>query len=252
MHDVIVIGAGPAGNIAALRLSGMGYRVAVVDWRHNLGDKLCTGIIGAECARHYPPDDAHVYREARAATVVSPAGRRYRVARQDTQALIIDRTAYVESMAHKAMEAGAEYQLGPRVTNIDVDASGVAVTTNGRHSPSQQRAKLAIIASGFGSPLLDMVGLGNGRGRNYMSGAQAEVSVSGLEDTEVYLGDHIAPGSFGWLVPLSDSRALTGLLSRQRLERPHGRFPGGAAVGWQGGGRSHRASQMGHSTEATE
>ena len=155
-------------------------------------------------------------------------------------------------MAHKAMEAGAEYQLGPRVTNIDVDASGVAVTTNGRHSPSQQRAKLAIIASGFGSPLLDMVGLGNGRGRNYMSGAQAEVSVSGLEDTEVYLGDHIAPGSFGWLVPLSDSRALTGLLSRQRLERPHGRFPGGAAVGWQGGGRSHRASQMGHSTEATE
>jgi flavin-dependent dehydrogenase len=38
-----------------------------------------------------------------------------------------------------------------------------------------------------------------------------------LEDTEVYLGDGVAPGSFGWLVPLSGGHALAGLASRHKL-----------------------------------
>ena len=56
MHDVIIIGAGSAGNIAALRLSQMGHDVAVFDMRHDLGDKLCTGIIGRECFDRFKPD----------------------------------------------------------------------------------------------------------------------------------------------------------------------------------------------------
>ena len=50
MHDVIVAGAGPAGNMAALRLAEAGRDVLVLDWRHNIGDKLCTGIIGGSAS----------------------------------------------------------------------------------------------------------------------------------------------------------------------------------------------------------
>ncbi|MFQ6026115.1 MAG: NAD(P)/FAD-dependent oxidoreductase, partial [Dehalococcoidia bacterium] len=39
------MGAGPAGNNAALTLARQGYSVTVIDWRQNLGDKLCTGIV---------------------------------------------------------------------------------------------------------------------------------------------------------------------------------------------------------------
>ena len=225
LHDVIVVGAGPAGNIAALRLSGMGYRVVVLDWRQQIGDKLCTGIIGTECAEHYPIDQAHVYGEAKAATVVSPAGNRYQFARPDTHAFITNRVAYVEALAQRAMEAGADYQLGPRVADIEVTPSGVAVSTSG--DGGRYRAEVVIIASGFGSRLLDTVGLRNGRGGDFMTGAQAEVSIRGLEGTEVYLGEHIAPGSFGWVVPLSDRSALVGLVSRRELNGHMGRFIAG-------------------------
>ena len=216
MQDVIVIGAGPAGNIAALRLSGLGHSVTVLDWRRNVGDKLCTGIIGVECAQRFPPDADHVYMETGAATVVSPAGQRYRIGGAETRAFIIDRVAYVDSLARRAMAEGAQYLLGSRVVDVQVSQRCVTVLTSGDEGRDRLEARVVILASGFGSPLLGMVGLRNGRTPDYMVGCQAEVEVDDLEDTEVYLGEQLAAGSFGWLVPCSDSRALMGLVSRRR------------------------------------
>ena len=216
MYDVIVVGAGPAGNIAALQLSTKGHRVAVVDWRHDIGDKLCTGIVGTECVKRFPPDDRHVLREASSATIVSPAGKRYAIAKDEPQALIIDRVAYGAAMAEKAAVAGAEYILGPRVTNIETDDNGAHITTTDAGNP-RLSASLVFLTSGFGSPLLKAVGLQNGRSNEFMAGAQAEVLVDGVDETEVYLGRDIAPGSFGWLVPLNDSRALAGIVSHRQL-----------------------------------
>ena len=53
--DVIIVGAGPAGNAAALQLSKSGLRPIVVDHRETIGDKLCTGVIGLECASFFEP-----------------------------------------------------------------------------------------------------------------------------------------------------------------------------------------------------
>ena len=217
MHDVIVVGAGPAGNIAATNLAKSGLDVVLMDWRESLGDKLCTGIIGAECVRRFPPRKDLVHGEARAATVVSPDGSRYSIEKAETQGFIIDRVAYVASLADDARGAGAELQLGQRVTDVDVHGAGVTVRATGTDRSWDYDAKLAIIASGFGSPLMSMIGLQNGADQPYMIGAQAEVVAEGIDVTEVYLGKDVAPGSFGWVVPSAASRALVGVASRQEL-----------------------------------
>ena len=217
MHDVIVAGAGPAGNVAAYRLAGMGYDVAVLDWRLTPGDKLCTGIVGTECLERYPADDADIFKGARSASVVAPSGKSHRIVKDTPQAYIIDRVAYVSSLARRAAEAGADYSLGENIVGIERSSSGVTVSTTGTAGGRRHRARVIIIASGFASPLLRMVGLGDRAGAEYMRCGQAEVEPDGLEDTEVYLGSGIAPGSFGWMVPLSGSRALVGLVSRGRL-----------------------------------
>ncbi len=237
--DAIVVGAGPAGNQTALGLAERGRRVAVLDWRRDpsassgqvvassgqavtssgqaVGDKLCTGIIGMDCVRRFPPDSAVVHHRANAATVVSPAGNRYRIERGEPQATVIDRAAYVAGIARRASEAGAEYRLGARVTGLEVRAGGVEVTTEGDAGSGRIRGEMLVIASGFRSPLLDMAGLPRGRRRDLMIGSQVEVETDGVEDAEVYLGRSIAPGSFGWLVPTGETTALAGLMSQQRL-----------------------------------
>ena len=217
MYDAIVTGAGPAGNNAAYRLSRMGYKVAVLDWRETLGDKLCTGIVGRECVERYPPGEGDILRKARSATVIAPSGKSQRISKDEPQAYIIDRVAFVASLARRALEAGASYRLRENVVEIRRANAGVSILATSDKGTRQYETRVVIIASGFGSPLLRMVGLGDGGRTDHMVGCQAEVIVDHLEDTEVYLGDAVAPGSFGWLVPLSGSRALAGVVSRQKL-----------------------------------
>ena len=70
-----------------------------------------------------------------------------------------------------------------------------------------------VLATGFNSPIVKNLGLG--RTGYFVAGAQTEVEISGVKEVEVYLDQKVAPGFFGWLVPISATRGLVGLLSRQ-------------------------------------
>ena len=224
MHDVIVIGAGPAGNMAALRLAEAGRDVVVLDWRSDIGDKLCTGIIGKECVAKFPPHLDHLYHEARAASIVSPSGHRFRVEKPEPQAYIVDRIAYVNSFATKAKEAGAQYLLEHRVTNLRInrDSAIVKATYNGQKKILE--AEILVIASGFGSPLLRMAGLSSGKPEDYMIGCQAIVEAPELTETEVFVGAEIVPKSFAWIVPFSPGKAMVGMAPRTQVGDNMDRF----------------------------
>jgi len=217
LHDVIIAGAGPAGNMAAQRIAQSGYDVVVLDRRNNLGDKLCTGIIGRECIERYPPEQKDVVHEARSATLITPSGKRHHVANGDPQAFVINRVAFVASIANKAQDAGATYEVGEYVQDIQHTSKGVAVHTRTHSGNKTYHGKMLVIASGSGSALVRMAGLTGRERSDYMMGCQTKVVTGRLEDTEVYLGDSIAPGSFGWLVPLSEGYALAGMASRHKL-----------------------------------
>ena len=212
MDDVIVVGAGPAGNNAALGLATQGYSVTVIDWREAIGDKLCTGILGRECVQRFPIDQDLIYREPRSAQLVAPAAGTVRFEAAASQACVVDRVSYVASFANRARAAGAEYLLGQRVQRVVPQKEGVTVVTDqGVH-----RARSLVLAAGFGSPLIRQVGLGSVS--DFVAGVQAVVSTNGVDDVEVHLGNDVAPGFFSWLVPTLPNRALVGLLARKQAQ----------------------------------
>jgi len=65
LHDIIVVGAGPAGSRIAQRLSQLGYDVVVVEKNLSLGDDICcTGILSQECLSAFSLDNGLVLRQA--------------------------------------------------------------------------------------------------------------------------------------------------------------------------------------------
>ena len=213
MNDVIVVGGGPAGNNLAFRLATLGYGVTVIDWRQHLGDKLCTGIVGRECIQRFPLDRSLIYRDARVATAIAPGGQRLDFARQDTQAHVVDRVAYVASFAEMAKKAGATYLLGYRVTDVSTNGDSASVVYTDEQERRTLKAKAVVLASGFGGDLTGQLGLG--KVGDFVTGVQAEVQAPDLEQVHIYFGQEIAPGFFAWLVPTSGGKALIGLLCRQ-------------------------------------
>ena len=186
-----------------------------MDYRDRIGDKLCTGVIGIECATRFPVPSQYVYRKVASAIIHSPGGHRYRVARPEPQALIMDRVAYVSSVADSAAAEGAQYFKGYRVTAIDRTPNAVRVSAQRGPTSGQFECRLLMLAAGFRSPLIDMAGLGDRRQQEYLVGQQTVVETNGVTEVQVYTGHDAVPDSIGWLVPTTEDQALVGTISRR-------------------------------------
>ena len=68
-NSYIIVGCGPAGAQVAKKLSDAGKAVLVLDHRSEIGDKLCTGIVGSELYNHYPEVKKFIYSEANSAKI---------------------------------------------------------------------------------------------------------------------------------------------------------------------------------------
>ena len=214
MYDVVVIGGGPAGSYVAYKLAGMGYGVVVLERKEKLEERVCcTGIISQECVDSFAINNNVILRQVNSARLFSPSGRWLRLWRQEPQACIVDRAAFDMAVANRAQGKGAEYVLSSLVRDIEVNDDRVNVEAIRFGERLNFKARVVVIATGFGSKLSE--GLGLGKASDFVIGAQAEVETIGVDEVEVFFGQEIAPGFFAWLVPTSPSKALVGLLSRR-------------------------------------
>lgn len=192
----------------------MGYRVAVLDKKEKLNAPVCcTGIVSRECVETFSIDESLIYNWANSAGLYSPAGRLLRVQRDIPQVAILNRSALNEAWSKRAQEKGAEYILGSEVRNIEIGKNGVAMALYSRGVTHRLRTRGVVVATGFGSRLVD--GLGLGAATDFVMGTQTEVETRGIAEIEVYFGSKVAPSFFAWLVPTAPGKALVGLLSRR-------------------------------------
>lgn len=211
-YDVIIVGAGPAGSHVAYVLASSGYSVAVFEEKDAPGlNVCCTGIVSTECFRSLGLDGHVILAQARSAKFFSPSGGCLRFEAKGVQAYVVDRLLLDRAIASEAQSQGAEYFFSSPVTDIipGRDTMQAEVLCSGARQVFSARA--VVLANGSRPNLSCKLGLG--RIKSFLVGAQAEIDVNDVEETEIYFGQELAPGSFAWLVPTSSGRAYVGLLA---------------------------------------
>lgn len=212
MHDVVVIGAGPVGCYTAYQLAKSGFDVLILEKNKSFAyPRICTGIISLEAFKKFNLPEDSVLSRIKDILFFSPSGLSLTFRPESTQAFVVDRIMFDQRLRDLALENGASIWLSTPCKGIQIKDTHVEIRVN--HSRETIKAKAVVIASGFDYRLSESLGLG--MPSDYIQGVQTEVTMDGVKETEIYLGDNIAPGSFAWVVGLKDGKARIGLSTKQ-------------------------------------
>ncbi len=207
-----VIGAGPAGLVAARRIQEKGWKTTVLEEHPNVGDPVaCTGLISSTGVQELgirKEVEEVLMNKIRGAQIFSHNHEMIKVEKSETVAYVVDRGGFDRVLARNAAEAGVELKLNTRM--IDIRKETVFVEHKGRGE--LLKSKVIIGADGVNSKTRGIMGIGT-KVNDFVHAYQ--VDAKGKFDpkhVQVFLGDY-AKNFFAWIVPENEEVARVGLAS---------------------------------------
>jgi digeranylgeranylglycerophospholipid reductase len=210
--DIVVVGAGPAGSMAALHAAKAGRKVCLFERKPVVGVPVrCGEGIGLKgMTASIDVNPKWIRTKITKACFVSPSGIKVPVGRMD-ESYIINREIMEQDLVDMAAKAGAVYRNSTSVNAVKpLNGNWYVCETSG----ASVKAKCVILAEGIESRLA--------RGLGWKTDLSAEdvetcafchvdhESIKG-DTVDFYVGSGYAPGGFVWIFPHGKGRANVGL-----------------------------------------
>lgn len=219
-YDVLVIGGGPGGAIAAKTAAEKGLSACIVEKRPAIGAPIrCAEGIGKEALCEFiDPDPRWISAEMTGAAIVAPDGFKMKLESKfagNKVGYILDRKFFDRELVWRAAEAGADVAVKSRasapimengcVKGAKIESCGVITKVS---------ADVVIAADGVESKFSRWCGIDTAVPvREIMSSVQylmADIDID-AHTTVFYLGNEIAPEGYLWIFPKGERCANVGI-----------------------------------------
>jgi digeranylgeranylglycerophospholipid reductase len=217
--DVVVVGAGPAGSVAARLAAEAGLRTLLLEKRRQIGVPVrCAEAIGAQTAAPFISIDPRwIDAEITHFAIHNSLGE-FAPFPPTEPTLVMDRKQFDLELATLAWKAGAELRIATAATGLvlqDGKICGVKVSSAGRTEILS--ATLVIAADGSESQVTRWAGMKTlpPLADYYIA---VEFFLAGMPANlnphmcEYHLDHDLAPGGYLWVFPKGDGRANVGLV----------------------------------------
>ena len=215
-YDVVIVGAGPAGSIAARYAAEGGASVIMLEKDRDVGYPVRCGeaISKAGVSEFITPDERWISAHISKFALISPDGTEAVIEFGDA-GYVLERRIFDYELAKTAANAGAEIVTRAYVNGLlfeDGKVSGVKYEYRGEQK--ELKAKIVIGADGVESRIGRWAGL-----KTYVDFREMEccvqVTASNINvkgDTlYFYFGENVAPGGYFWIFPKVNGAANIGL-----------------------------------------
>jgi len=232
-HDVIVVGAGPAGATLSYELVKKGIGVLVLEKEKLPRYKCCAGGVTSKTAKLLDFDISEVVEDAiYEVSFTFNLGNAY--VGQHSQPLIytVMRDVFDYFLVTRAQQLGAVLIDDQKVTRIRVSADWVEVST----ADDIFRSRLVVGADGAYSVVAKELGIG--RSVEYIAGMESEIIVPEEElakwKSRIQIDLGCIPGGYAWVFPKRDHLSIGAgcLASKARhLDHDHQKFLNSLSIG---------------------
>jgi digeranylgeranylglycerophospholipid reductase len=216
-YDVIVVGAGPAGSVAAATAAKQGLDVLLIEKRQEIGEpvRCAEGVIKTGLDEFIDIDPKWICAEIRRGRIHAPDGNTLCFSQEETAGYVLDRKIFDRSLAKAAASAGSEVQVKTQATGLIVE-DGIVKGVKGkwRGKEFEAGAKAVIGADGVESKIGRWAGLmGPLRLKDVESCAEFVVSGIDIDPQclELYFGNKLSPGGYAWIFPKGKDEANIGI-----------------------------------------
>ncbi len=215
-YDIVVVGAGPAGSMAARFAAEQGVSVLILEKDRDVGYPVRCGeaVSYAGVAEFIAPDERWINAHIKKFALISP-DETEAVIEFDEEGLILERRIFDYELAKTASKAGAEILTRAYVNGLLYDDGKVSgVKFEHRGESKEVKAKIVIAADGVESRVGRWAGLKTHVDFRDME-CCVQVTASGVNpDTDTcyfYFGKEYAPSGYLWVFPKGDNIANVGL-----------------------------------------
>jgi len=216
--DVLVVGAGPAGCVAAweAKAAEPSVDVLLVERDRAIGAPVrCAEGVGSAGLREFMNPEGASWVARRISRVIfwAPDDTEVRVGGGDV-GYILDRTRFEPALADEARRAGAEVEIRTEVTSLARENGGWRARLEGPRGAEDVLAKIVIGSDGVEGMVGRWAGLDTRvASRDMESCAQYIVSNIEFDPDAIYLhfADAWAPGGYAWIFPRGVGVANVGL-----------------------------------------